>query len=160
MGELWQKRLMIAGFEKTFEIGRQFRNEGMSSEHLQDYSQMEFYWAYSDYKLGMQLVEKLFKYVAKETFGTLKFDIRGHKVDLDKKWVEYDYQETIKKYTDIDILKTNEVEIKGKLKELKVNYDKKGFNITRAIDNLWKYCRKSWYQQESSRSVEKYIEPD
>src|SRR3989344_5192156 len=43
-GELWQKRLMVAGFNKTFEIGRIFRNEGMSAEHLQDYSQMEFYW--------------------------------------------------------------------------------------------------------------------
>ncbi len=49
-GELWQKRLMVAGLEKTFEIGRQFRNEGMDSEHLQDYVQMEFYWAYATIK--------------------------------------------------------------------------------------------------------------
>ena len=55
MGELWQKRLMIGGFEKTFEIGRQFRNEGMSREHLQDYTQMEFYWAYADYTKGMDV---------------------------------------------------------------------------------------------------------
>ena len=57
MGELWQKRLMVAGFEKTFEIGRQFRNEGMDREHLQDYSQMEFYWAYANYEDSMSLVE-------------------------------------------------------------------------------------------------------
>ncbi|MBI5222166.1 MAG: lysine--tRNA ligase, partial [Candidatus Magasanikbacteria bacterium] len=56
MGELWQKRLMVAGFEKTFEIGRQFRNEGMSREHLQDYTQMEFYWAFADDEKGMGLV--------------------------------------------------------------------------------------------------------
>ncbi|MGP8320893.1 MAG: lysine--tRNA ligase [Methanosarcinaceae archaeon] len=141
-GELWQKRLMVAGFEKTFEIGRIFRNEGMSPEHLQDYTQMEFYWAYANYKNGMKLVEELYKFIAKETFQTLKFKIRGFDVDLEKKWELYDYQETVKKQTGIDILNTNLKEIKIKLKELKINYDKKGFNITRAIDNLWKYCRK------------------
>ena len=61
IGELWQKRLLVGGFEKTFEIGRQFRNEGMSKEHLQDYSQMEFYWAYADDEQGMEFVENLYK---------------------------------------------------------------------------------------------------
>ncbi len=142
MGELWQKRLMIAGFEKTFEIGRQFRNEGMDAEHLQDYTQMEFYWAYADYKDGMKLVEEMYKYVAYETFGTLKFKIKGFDVDLDKKWEYYDYRQTVLDFTGIDILDTSIEEIEAKLKELGVEYDKKGFNITRAIDNLWKYCRK------------------
>lgn len=142
MGELWQKRLMVAGLEKTFEIGRQFRNEGMSPEHLQDYSQMEFYWAYADYNDGMELVEELYKYVAEKTFGTQKFKIGSHNVDLSKKWEKYDYGETVKKYTGVDISKADLKEIESKLKELKIDYDKKGFNITRAIDNLWKYCRK------------------
>jgi lysyl-tRNA synthetase class 2 len=61
MGELWQKKLMVAGYDKTFEIGRQFRNEGMDMEHLQDYTQMEFYWAYADYKDGMKMVEEMYK---------------------------------------------------------------------------------------------------
>ncbi|MFH1713516.1 MAG: amino acid--tRNA ligase-related protein, partial [Candidatus Jacksonbacteria bacterium] len=142
MGELWQKRLMVAGFEKTFEIGRQFRNEGMDAEHLQDYMQMEFYWAYADYEDGMKLVEELFKYTAQETFGTLKFKIKNFEIDLDKKWERYDYRKTVKKYTKIDILETDMNKMEKKLKELKVDYDKKGFNKTRAIDNLWKYCRK------------------
>lgn len=142
MGELWQKRLMVAGFEKTFEIGRQFRNEGMDSEHLQDYTQLEFYWAYADFQDGMKLVEELYKYTAQKTFGTLKFKIRNHEVDLSKKWERYDYRETVKKYTGIDILKTGKNEIEKKLNELNIEYDRKGFNITRAIDNLWKYCRK------------------
>ncbi|MDD4271798.1 MAG: lysine--tRNA ligase [Patescibacteria group bacterium] len=142
MGELWQKRLMVAGFEKTFEIGRQFRNEGMDAEHLQDYTQMEFYWAYADYEAGMKLVEELLKYTAKETFGTLKFKIKNFEIDLNKTWERYDYRETVKKYTGVDILNTDIKQIEKKLKELKVDYDKKGFNKTRAIDNLWKYCRK------------------
>jgi lysyl-tRNA synthetase class 2 len=143
MGELWQKRLMVAGFEKTFEIGRQFRNEGMSAEHLQDYTQMEFYWAYTDYKKGMEFVEKFYKHVVQEALGTLKFSVGKFDIDLGNKWETYDYRETIRKMTGIDIMKTNISEIEKKLKELKIDYDKKGFNITRAIDNLWKYCRKS-----------------
>jgi len=142
MGELWQKRLMVAGLEKTFEIGRQFRNEGMDSEHLQDYTQMEFYWAYADYNNGMKLVEELYKHIANKTFGTLKFKIRGFDIDLGKKWEHYDYQKTVLKYTGIDILKTDIKQIEAKLKELKIEYSKNGWNITRAIDNLWKYCRK------------------
>ena len=142
MGELWQKKLMVAGLEKTFEIGRQFRNEGMDAEHLQDYTQMEFYWAYADYKMGMALTEQMYKYIAQETFGTLKFKIKSFDVDLGGKWEIYDYRETVKKMTGVDVLTATEAEIIAKLEELKVEYDKKGFNITRAIDNLWKYCRR------------------
>lgn len=142
-GELWQKRLMVAGFEKTFEIGRQFRNEGMDAEHLQDYTQMEFYWAYADYEMGMKFTEELYKYIAQETFGTLVFKIKGQEIDLGKDWEKYDYQKTILKKTGIDILNTNEKAVAKKLNELGVKFDKKGFNLTRAIDNLWKYCRKS-----------------
>ncbi len=142
-GELWQKKLMVAGFEKTFEIGRQFRNEGMDAEHLQDYTQMEFYWAYADYEMGMELVEELYKYIIKKTFGTLKFKIKGFDVDFSKKWEKYDYQTIINKYAKIDIFEASLSEIEKQLQKLGINYDKKGFNKTRAIDNLWKFCRKN-----------------
>ncbi len=141
-GELWQKKLMIAGFEKTFEIGRQFRNEGMDADHLQDYTQMEFYLAYANYEDGMNLVTEMFRYIALETFGKTTFNIKNFKVDLNDEWKKYDYRQTVLDYTGIDVLKTNEKEIRKKLDELKVVYDEKGFNLTRAIDNLWKYCRK------------------
>ncbi len=141
MGELWQKKLMVAGYEKTFEIGRQFRNEGMDMEHLQDYTQMEFYWAYADYKDGMKLVEELYKKLAKEVLGSLKFETHGYKVDLGKKWEIYDYEKTIKKYTKIDIYKADEKKIKKKLDELKVEYDAR-VSKWRLVDILWKYARK------------------
>jgi len=143
MGELWQKRLMVAGFEKTFEIGRVFRNEGMDAEHLQDYTQMEFYWAYADYEDGMKFVEEMYKYVAKKTFGTLKFKIHGNEVDLGRKWEKYDFQSMISKYTGVNIEEASLPEIEKTLQKLSIDYDKKGFNITRAIDNCWKYCRKN-----------------
>ncbi len=141
MGELWQKRLMIAGFEKTFEIGRQFRNEGMDMEHLQDYTQMEFYWAYADYKDGMKLVEELYKRIAKEILGTLKFKTHGYNIDLGKKWQTYDYEKTIKKYTGINIYDVTEKQIKNKLDKLKMEYQK-DLGKWRFVDILWKYCRK------------------
>lgn len=140
--ELWLKRLMVAGFPKVFEIGRIFRNEGMDAEHLQDYMIMEFYWAYADYEQGMSLVEELYKEIAEKVFGTLKFNIKGFEIDLGAKWERYDYRQTILDKTGIDIKGVSLSEIENKLKELGVTYDKQGFNLNRAIDNLWKYCRK------------------
>ena len=141
-GELWQKKMLVAGFEKIFELGRIFRNEGIDPEHAQDYNQLEYYWAYADYTDSMKLVEELYKYVAEKTFGTLKFKIRGFDVDIGKKWEIYDFTEQIKKHTGIDINKTSLKECLKKLDELKIDYDKKTTNLERAIDNLWKYCKR------------------
>ncbi|MCX6745812.1 MAG: OB-fold nucleic acid binding domain-containing protein, partial [Candidatus Parcubacteria bacterium] len=116
-GELWQKRLMVAGFEKTFEIGRQFRNEGMSKEHLQDYTQMECYWAFADYNEMMTLVEKMYKKIIKEIYGKLIFEIAGFTVDFDKEWKKIDYVETIKKDFDLDVTKATKEALVKKLKE-------------------------------------------
>jgi len=142
MGELWQKKLMVAGFEKTFEIGRQFRNEGMDAEHLQDYTQMEFYWAYAGYEQGMELVEEMYKHIAKKTFDTLKFEINGHKVDLGKKWGKYDYCSVVQERTGVNVLQASLAEMEQALQKLGIVYDKKGLNKNRAMDSLWKFCRK------------------
>ena len=141
-GELWQKRLMVAGFEKTFEIGRQFRNEGMSKEDLQDYSQMECYWAYADYNEMMALVERMYKKIIKEAYGKLKFEIAGFTVDFDKKWPKIDYVATIKKDFDLDVIKATQEALVKKLKELKVDFDAK-LSKPRLIDVLWKQVRKT-----------------
>lgn len=140
-GELWQKRLMVAGFEKTFEIGRIFRNEGMSPEHLQDYTQCEAYWAYSDYEDMYKFLRDCYCFVVEKTFNTLKFKIRGFEVDLGKEWEKYDYQEIVKKHTNIDIFNTELKEIKEKMKELGIEQDE-NLNLMRGIDSLWKFCRK------------------
>lgn len=142
MGELWQKRLMVAGFDKTFEIGRQFRNEGIDREHLQDYSQMEFYWAYANYEDSMKLVEEMYKFIAKATFGTTKFKIGEHDVDLGTDWKKIDYAEVIKEKMKIDITKASDDELRGKLKELKVEFSKKD-ERGRLIDLIWKVVRKN-----------------
>src|SRR3989339_805316 len=140
IGELWQKRLMAAGFPKTFEIGRAYRNEGTDANHLQEFTNMEFYWAYANYEDGMSLVEELYKKIATDIFGKTKFETRGHKFDFAGKWARVDYRETVKKETGIDVLSTTYEEVKKKLEKLKIAYD--GNTMERLIDTLWKYCRK------------------
>lgn len=141
-GELWQKRLMIAGFPKTFEVGRIFRNEGMSAEHAQDYEQCEAYWAYADFKKMYTFLKECYQYVAETTFGTLKFSIRGFDVDLAGEWPTIDYTEEILKQTGVDIWKASATDMMAKLSELGVPYEKGG-GKERLIDTLWKHCRKS-----------------
>lgn len=141
IGELWQKRLMAAGFPKTFEIGRAYRNEGSSPDHLQEFTNCEFYMAYADFEDGMKLVEELYRTIAKEVFGTTTFTTRGHTFDLSEPWAHIDYHDEILKQTGIDIIQATDEEIVHKLQELKVKYD--GINRERLTDTLWKYCRKN-----------------
>jgi lysyl-tRNA synthetase class 2 len=141
VGELWQKRLIAGGFPKTFEIGRVYRNEGTSPEHLQEFTNMEFYWAYADYNDGMKLVEELYKKIAIEVFGTTSFNVKGHTFDLADEWQRIEYVEEIEKQTGINVLQSSTDEMKAKLDELGVKYE--GDNIERLMDTLWKYCRKN-----------------
>jgi lysyl-tRNA synthetase class 2 len=140
VGELWQKRLMAAGFAKTFEIGRVYRNEGSSPDHLQEFTNMEFYWAYADYGMGMDLVEQLYKKIALEVFETTTFTTRGHTFDLAHEWKRIDYVAEIQQQTGINVLDASDEEMKAKLDELGVVYT--GTNRERLTDTLWKYCRK------------------
>ncbi|MCF7843835.1 lysine--tRNA ligase [Candidatus Gracilibacteria bacterium] len=141
VGELWQKRLMAAGFSKTFEIGRIYRNEGSSPDHLQEFTNCEFYMAYSNYEDGMKLVQELYRKIATEVFGTTSFTTRGHTFDLNDEWKHINYTDEILKQTGLDINSADEKVIVSKLQELKVKYD--GNNRERLIDTLWKYCRKN-----------------
>lgn len=141
IGELWQKRLMAAGFPKVFEIGRAYRNEGTSPEHLQEFTNLEFYWAYADYKAGMKFVQDLYRTIATEVFGTTKFSARGHDFDLADEWKEIDYVTEVKTQTGVNVLTATDEEMKAKLVELNVKYD--GDNRERLTDTLWKYCRKN-----------------
>lgn len=141
IGELWQKRLMAAGFEKTFEIGRAYRNEGSSPEHTQEFTNLEFYWGYADYKAGMDLVKRMYREIAQEVFGTTQFTTKGHTFDLGDEWPEIDYVAEIKKQTGLDVTDSDEEDMKDKLDELGVKYE--GTNKERLTDSLWKYCRKN-----------------
>ncbi|OHA83874.1 MAG: lysine--tRNA ligase [Candidatus Yonathbacteria bacterium RIFCSPLOWO2_01_FULL_47_33b] len=141
VGELWQKRLMAAGFPRTFEIGRVYRNEGSSPEHVQEFTNCEFYMAYADYEEGMKLAQDLYRTIATEVFGTTTFTTRGHTFNLADEWQKIDYREEVLRQIGVDIASASDDEIKSKLGELKVKYE--GANRERLIDTLWKYCRKN-----------------
>src|SRR3989344_3023555 len=113
--ELPLKKMLVAGFEKGFEICRIFRNEGIDKEHLQDYTQLEFYWAYHDYNDMMALTEKMYKLVikkvtggftlpifAKQNLGGLTTIYNGQKINWAKKWPKVDYVELFKKANKLD----------------------------------------------------------
>ena len=140
VGELWQKHLMAAGYQKTFEIGRVYRNEGTSPEHLQEFTNLEFYWAYADYRDGMRLVTELYRTIAREVFGTTTFTARGHTFDLADEWREIDYVTEIKEQTGVDVVNDDMDTLRAALDKLGVTYE--GDNRERLTDTLWKYCRK------------------
>ena len=159
-GELWQKRLMVAGFPRVFEIGRIFRNEGMSFEHLQDYTQLEFYMAYKDYEYGMQMIKDLYLKIVDEVFGTRKFTIKGMEVDFGKdEWEKISFVEIIKENFGIDPLNTSVEEVHKKLDELGIEYDKKETGLGRGVDLLWKKLRKSIAGPAFLIDVPVYMEP-
>ena len=141
IGELWQKRLLAAGFEKTFEIGRAYRNEGSSPNHLQEFTNLEFYQAFADYEDGMRLVENLYKTIAREVYGRTKFTRGEYTFDLSDEWVRLDYTSEVLRQTGVDLSVATETEIKNALTRLGVKYE--GDNLERLTDTLWKYCRKN-----------------
>lgn len=158
-GELWQKMLLVGGLPKTFEIGRIFRNEGMSREHLQDYTQLEFYQAYSDYEEGMRMVTDMYRFVAQETFGTLAFTIGEHEVDLAKDWEVYDFCEVTQKEYGIDPLTVTLEEVKAALKKAGIEKDLESMSIGRGVDLLWKRIRKGISGPGFLIGVPVYLEP-
>ncbi len=159
-GELWQKKLMVAGIPKTFEIARIFRNEGMSNEHLQDYTQLEFYEAYSDFEKGKKMIKELYLHIANETFGKTDFEVREHKFDLSDEWVDYDFSKIIKDVYGIDPRDTGEKTVLDVLEKSGIKYDKKKpLNMERAVDTLWKKCRIELSGPGFLINVPTYLEP-
>jgi len=139
--ELPLKRLIGGGYEKVYDIGPRFRNENYSDEHLPEHIAMEWYWAYADWRDGMQFQEELMKYVLKESFGTLQFKLGDFDVDLDKKWEEWDYAQVIKDHYGIDPFDTTLDAVKQALKDNKLEIEKTE-NLARGVDKLWKHVRK------------------
>ena len=158
-GELWQKELMVAGIPKTFEIGRIFRNEGISPEHLQDYTQLEFYEAYKDYREGMEMVKDLYRFVAEKTFGTLKFNINDFEIDLANDWEVYDYVSILEEKYGLDVLDASAEEIKEAIKKNNIKHDGSDMNKERGTDLLWKNVRKTIGGPGFLINVPVYMEP-
>ena len=100
--ELYLKRLVVGGFEKVYEMGRQFRNEGMDVKHNPEFTTMELYQAYANYVDMMDLTEDLIKTVAQEVLGTTTITYQGEEIDLGSPWKRITMIDAIKEYTGVD----------------------------------------------------------
>lgn len=100
--ELYLKRLIVGGLEKVYEMGRMFRNEGMSIKHNPEFTMMEVYEAYNDYKGMMELCEGIISSAALEVLGTTKVTYQEQEIDLTPPWNRMTMVEAVKKYTGID----------------------------------------------------------
>jgi len=141
--ELYQKRLIGGGFEKVFTIGPNFRNEGLSDEHLPEYYQIEWYWAYADYKNNMELVKKMFRFIAETVYGKTSFTKNTHTFDVADEWIEISYPDIIQERLGIDIFNDSDEKLLAKVKELGIKLSDGLINRQRLIDNLWKSIRKT-----------------
>lgn len=156
--ELWLKRLLVAGFPKVYEIGRIFRNEGQSREHLQDYVQLETYEAYSDMEKGKTFVQELYRRIVKDVYGQYSFTIGEHTVDFAEEWPEVDFSARIKESFGIDPLSCTEKEAVKAVRDAGINVGEE-LNLPRAVDHLWKSIRKSISGPAFLVGIPVYLEP-
>ncbi len=141
--ETYLKRAIVGGFTKVFEIARCFRNEGMDSSHLQDFTMVEGYAAYYNYEDNMNFIEKMIKSIILKLFGTLEITVGDKKVDLSSKWERVSFRELLIKYADIDISIYNSKEsllniIKEKKIELESETDINLLGFGKIVDLLYK----------------------
>jgi lysyl-tRNA synthetase, class II len=120
--ELHQKRMIVAGFEKVFDLEKNYRNEGIDDEHLQEYYQIEFYWAYTNYKDLIIFTEKLFQKAIQAAFGTLILDYKGKAIDWSGNYPQIAYYDFVEKYANIKLSDYDTVE---KLRELAISLNLK-----------------------------------
>lgn len=144
--ELPLKRLLVAGFEKVFDLGARFRNENYSEEHLPEHNAMEWYWAYADWEDGMELTERMIRYIVDKTWGTRQFTLaNGQTVDFGadgEHFARISFVDVLHEQYGIDVFESSIEEIQAKLKEHNLEVEKAD-NRIRSLDKLWKKYRKS-----------------
>lgn len=101
--ELYLKRLLVGGLDRVYEIGRDFRNEGVSFKHNPEFTQLEFYWAYADYLKVMELTEGMLAYVCDQVLGTRIVNFAGHEINFNPPWQRLDLRQALIDATGIDI---------------------------------------------------------
>jgi len=135
--ELPLKKMLVAGYPKVFEIGRIFRNEGIDREHLQDYTQLEWYWAYADFSTMMKFVQKMYQHIIQKTFGTLQLEYQGSVIDWSGDWKTLDYFDLFKQYTNLDLNTVTEDELREYATSQHIEYEKTA-GKGRLIDLIFK----------------------
>ena len=135
--EITLKKLMVGGYEKVFEIGRIFRNEGIDADHLQDYTQLEFYWAYTDYDDLMVFVNETYQKVIEAVTGSLETNWRGTEVDWSGEWPKIDYFEIFEEKTGLNLKTATDAELLEKARSAGIKAEE-DLGRGRLIDLLFK----------------------
>jgi lysyl-tRNA synthetase class 2 len=144
--ELYLKRMLVAGFERVYEMGRIFRNEGMDKAHNPEFTSLEFYWAYADYKDLMKFIEQLFVNLTKKVLGKTEIEYEGKKINFKAPWKRIEFSHLLKKYADIDFEDINDTALAKKAKELGVK-TAKGASKAEIADEIYKkLCRPKIWQ--------------
>ncbi len=102
--ELYLKRLIVAGYDKVYTIGRYFRNEGIDRSHHPEFAMVETMTAYENYEYNMNLIEDMFRHVAVQAFGRTRFKVRGHEIDFGQPWRRISMNDAVKAKTGVDFL--------------------------------------------------------
>ncbi|MDQ5820672.1 MAG: lysine--tRNA ligase [Actinomycetota bacterium] len=116
--ELYLKRLIVGGLEKVYELGKDFRNEGVSYKHNPEFTQLEWYEAYADYRDTMERMERLVEHVARETIGGTQVTFRGHEVDLKAPWQRVKLVDALEEQ---GLWTRDEAELRDRLEERQVD---------------------------------------
>ncbi len=119
--ELYLKRLLVGGYEKIYELGKNFRNEGVDQTHNPEFTMIEWYEAFIDYQGVMDRAEQLYKYIAKNLFGKLELPVGDKVINLDNVWPRMTMLDSIKKYVSIDIEKMSDSELESFCKTKNIN---------------------------------------
>lgn len=122
--ELYLKRLIVGGFEKVYEMGRLFRNEGMDIKHNPEFTTMELYQAYVDYNAMMDITERLFVYVAKTVLSTAEISYQGTSVSLKRPWKRITMADAVKEATGIDFMDSDIAKVQAQCKAKGIELDK------------------------------------
>jgi lysyl-tRNA synthetase class 2 len=159
--ELPLKRLIGGGFEKVYDIGPRFRNEGLSDEHLPEHVAMEFYWAYANWRDGMDMIKELFNHVINTVYGgQTEFQMHGHTVDFSKEWEEISFDAIMRdKFGIEDIYNISLEEVIRLLRDNGIDFDESKMTIPRGVDVLWKKIRKDISGPAFIINHPKYLSP-
>lgn len=160
--ELPLKRLLVAGYEKVFDIGPRFRNENYSEEHLPEHVAMEWYWAYADWQKGMNLTEEMIRYIVDKTWGKRQFTLSDGKI-LDfgndgEHFASISFVKVIKKEYGIDVFESSMQDIKDALRQHGLDVEKQD-NRQRTLDKLWKKYRKTIVGPVFLVDIPKFMQP-
>lgn len=133
--ELYLKRYLVGGFEKIFEIGKNFRNEGISYKHHPEFTMMELYWAYADYNDIMDLTEAMINYVIEKLIGSTELTYQGKTLDFSRPWKRVKMTDFIRENLGVDILEDSDESLLKVLKEKNAVPDRK--ERGHLIEKLW-----------------------